>query len=34
MGFNLQLGINRIILGCDEGSARATITYRQKYIGV
>lgn len=34
MGFNLQLGINRIILGCDEGSARATITYRQKYAGV
>jgi hypothetical protein len=34
MGFNLQLGINRIILGCDEGSARATITYRQKYLGV
>lgn len=34
MNFKLKIGDNEILFGCDSGDAVATLTYRQKYIGV
>lgn len=34
IGFNLQVGENKLKLGCTTGNFNARITYRQKYIGV